>query len=148
MADLSVGEARFRHKKKARPARRIATEVTAGDDCSLPEFACGELAAANGAVNRVAAQAGPSADFIDRICEPALAVGADVRGSGAPWKRSRTPCIASGPPGAGPPTRTSTPCVRTRFAVVGVEALPPPHPDRRSATSTAAAGDQFMTIGP
>jgi len=80
--------------------------------------------------------------------EPALAVGADVRGSGAPWKRSRTPCIASGPPGAGPPTRTSTPCVRTRFAVVGVEALPPPHPDRRSATSTAAAGDQFMTIGP
>ena len=31
-------------------------------------------------------------------------------------------------------------------AVDGVD--PPPHPDTRSATSTAAAGDQFMTIGP
>jgi hypothetical protein len=59
-------------------AVKEALEVTAGDDCSLPEFACGELAAANGAVNRVAAQAGPSADFIDRICEPALAAG-DLR---------------------------------------------------------------------
>jgi len=55
--------------------------------CSWPP-ACGNparnwrrsssLAGANGAVNSVAAKAGRSADFVDRICEPAFAAG-DLR---------------------------------------------------------------------
>jgi hypothetical protein len=59
------------------PSKKLA-QVVIGDERAASELASEELAGANGAVNRVAAEVGRRADFVDRICEPAFAAG-DLR---------------------------------------------------------------------
>jgi hypothetical protein len=59
------------------PSKKLA-QVVIGNERASAKLAGDELAGANGAVNSVAAKVGRSADFVDRICEPAFAAG-DLR---------------------------------------------------------------------
>jgi hypothetical protein len=59
------------------PSKKLA-QVVIGNERAPAKLAGDELAGANGAVNSVAAKVGRSADFVDRICEPAFAAG-DLR---------------------------------------------------------------------
>jgi hypothetical protein len=59
------------------PSKKLA-QVVIGNERAPAKLAGDELARANGAVNSVATKVGRSADFVDRICEPAFAAG-DLR---------------------------------------------------------------------
>src|SRR5262245_55035651 len=59
------------------PSKKLA-QVVIRNERAPAKLAGDELAGANGAVNSVAAKVGRSADFVDRICEPAFAAG-DLR---------------------------------------------------------------------
>jgi hypothetical protein len=75
---LRVDRARLLVAAGARQPSKKLAQVVIGDERAASELAGDELAGANGAVNSVAAKVGRSADFVDRICEPAFAAG-DLR---------------------------------------------------------------------
>jgi hypothetical protein len=75
---LRIDRARLLVAAGARQPSKKLAQVIIGDDRASAELASDELAGANGAVNSVAAKVGRSADFVDRICEPAFAAG-DLR---------------------------------------------------------------------
>ena len=70
---LRIDRARLLVAAGARQPSKKLAEVVIGNERAPAKLAGDELAGANGAVNSVAAKVGRSADFVDRICEPAFA---------------------------------------------------------------------------